>query len=179
MKVCTEITLLEDLLDGWRDILGCDYPAYRNHCFRVFNFCVALSGATAGRRDVIAIATGFHDIGIWTSRSFDYLGPSRILARDYLANTGRGSLADEVAAMIENHHKITPCRRDADGLVETFRRADWIDVSLGRLRFGLPRSFVHETLAAFPNAGFHGFLLAQTWRRMKTQPLSPLPMMRL
>ena len=62
--------------------------------------------------------------------------------------------------------------------VETFRRADWIDVSNGMLRFGLPRAVVREVRRTFPDAGFHRRLLQLTLRRFRRHPLSPLPMMR-
>jgi hypothetical protein len=179
MMVQTDIPLLEELLEGQREVLGSGRTGYRNHCFRVFNFCSTLSGANESEKDKIAIAAVFHDLGIWTHHTFDYLLPSQSLACDYLTGSGRSSWADEVLAMIGNHHKITSYRAESGGLIEAFRRADWIDVSLGWLRFGLTRSFVRETLSVFPNAGFHRFLLAQTWRRTKTHPLSPLPMMRL
>ncbi|MCF8197457.1 MAG: hypothetical protein K9J42_01725 [Sulfuritalea sp.] len=179
MIVETDVPLLDELLVSYRDIIGADFTAYRNHCFRVFNFCVAMADANAAERERLAIATAFHDLGIWSARSFDYLEPSQSLARDYLNASGRVAWIDEVTAMIGNHHKITcfqPCRLS---LVEVFRRADWIDVSLGWLSFGVPRIFIRQTLASFPNAGFHRMLLALAWRRTKAHPLSPLPMMRL
>ena len=46
----------------------------------------------------------------------------------------------EIEAMIVNHHKVTSARPDRQSLVESFRRADWIDVTRGLRRFGLPLS---------------------------------------
>jgi HD superfamily phosphodiesterase len=42
--------------------------------------CVAIAG---GRGDLekIAAAAVFHDLGIWTDRTFDYIAPSIALAR--------------------------------------------------------------------------------------------------
>lgn len=179
LNVEAEVPLLDELLGARLAIIGADFAAYRNHCFRVFNFCVALGDANEGERDRFAIATAFHDLGIWSERTFDYLEPSQDLARDYLLASGRSRWVDEVTAMIGNHHKITRVQRHPLSLIEVFRRADWIDVSLGWLRFGLPRSFIRQIQASFPNAGFHRMLLALTWQRTKSHPLSPLPMMRL
>ena len=53
-----------------------------------------------------------------------------------------------------------------------------VDVSVGLVRYGLPKSFVKEVLAAFPNAGFHKQLLQLFGQRMRTKPWSPMPMMR-
>jgi hypothetical protein len=38
----------------------------------------------------IAIAGVFHDLGIWTNKTFDYIAPSVVLAREYLAARGMG-----------------------------------------------------------------------------------------
>jgi ketol-acid reductoisomerase len=48
--------------------------------------------------------------------------------------------------MIREHHKIRRFRGEAAGMIEPFRRADWIDVSLGVLSFGLPRERMREIL---------------------------------
>lgn len=177
-SIATDIPLLEDILSAWRDVLGDAFPGYLNHCRRVYNFCAAFA-ADGGNPEKIAIAAAFHDLGIWSDGTFDYLAPSRRLLRLYLAESGRGGWADELVAMIENHHKLTPCRKHPGGLVEAFRKADWVDVSLGTRRWNLPLSFVAEVRAAFPNAGFHKTLLTLTRRRICSHPLSPLPMMKL
>jgi len=41
----------------------------------------------------------------------------------------------EIEAMIVDHHKVTPSRANQQWLVESFRRADWIDVSRGLRKF--------------------------------------------
>jgi len=64
--------------------------------------------------------------------------------------------------MIRLHHKLTRCVEGPDSLPEAFRRADLVDLSLGTIRFGLPRSFVRGVRDAFPNAGFHASL-ARAW----------------
>lgn len=178
MRVRTDIALLDEILAPARAAIGAAYPGYRNHCYRVFNFCDAYAGG-AGEPDKIAIAAAFHDLGIWTDGTFDYLAPSRRLARRHLAAAGRDGWSDEVEAMIDNHHKIGAWRGQPDWLVEPFRKADWADVSLGLLRWELPRPFMAEVFAALPNAGFHRTLLGLTLRRMRRHPFSPLPMMKL
>jgi hypothetical protein len=84
----------------------------------------------------------------------------------------------EIEAMIANHHKITPSGADPHWLVESFRRADWIDVSRGLRRFGLPRTFIAAVTAAWPNAGFHRRLVQLTLARFRKHPLTPLPMVK-
>ena len=80
--------------------------------------------------------------------------------------------------MIGEHHKFTRYRNNPSWLVEPFRKADWIDLSGGLLRYRLPDDFVADVLDAFPNAGFHAMLAKLTIKRLKSHPLSPLPMMK-
>ena len=104
-------------------------------------------GARALRRgslEKVALAAAFHDLGIWTAQTFDYLPPSIELACRHLECAGHGDWRETVAGMIREHHKIREFRGEAADIIEPFRRADWIDVSLGALSFGLPRERVRE-----------------------------------
>lgn len=179
MKIHEQVFVLDNILETWRDSLGVDFTAYRNHCCRVLTFCLAFSGESPEIVGKASIAAAFHDLGIWANHTLDYLAPSMRLATEYLIRADRTAWSEEIEAMIEQHHKIRRYTANPGWLVESFRKADWIDVSGGRLRFGLPSSFVAETLSAFPNAGFHKRLIELTWQRLKTHPFSPLPMMRL
>lgn len=172
------IELLDELLERHRADLGADFTAYRNHCSRVVNFCAALSSGEAGPLRKMAIAAAYHDLGIWTDHTFDYLPPSERLATDYLQAENKLEWIAEVTAMIGQHHKVTAYRAEPAALVEAFRKADMVDVSVGLVRYGLPKSFVKDVLAAFPNAGFHKRLAQLFGRRLRTKPWSPMPMMR-
>ncbi len=176
--VVSHSTLLDDVLAGYRTLLGVDYDAYRNHCMRVFNFCCALAGESTAVEGKIAIAAVFHDLGIWTEKTFDYLIPSQLLARRYLEKSFKASWSKEIDAMIGEHHKLTRYRANPSWLVEPFRKADLIDLSGGLIRYRLPDDFVSDVLDAFPNAGFHKKLLALSIVRLKSHPFSPLPMMK-
>lgn len=169
---------LDALLERHADALGADFPAYRNHSYRVANFHHLLAADTPIDLDLLAVAAAYHDLGIWTARTFDYLQPSIALATAYLAEIGRSEWSGEVAAMIDNHHKLTRCRPPLPPSAETFRRADWVDVSRGRLRFGLARCAVRDVLALFPNAGFHRTLARLSGQRLLRHPWRPLPMLR-
>lgn len=175
----TEIAALDEVLDAHAAALAADFRAYRNHTYRVANLCAALSPDVPGRMEKIALAAAFHDLGIWTDGTFDYLAPSVRLARAHLARAGRSEWEDEITAMISEHHKLSRARAEPGSLVEPFRRADWIDVTRGLRTFGLPRSLLREVFAAWPDAGFHWRLVRLGLRRLRTHPLSPLPMFRL
>ena len=97
----------------------------------------------------------------------------------YLVARGREDWTAEIEGMIADHHKITPSTADPDSLIEAFRRADWIDVTRGLRRFGIPRPFVARLFATWPSAGFHWRLVTLTLDRFRSHPLTPLPMVRL
>lgn len=161
-----------------------DFIAYRNHVYRVANLCLAIAGGRdrrAGQDDLerIAVAAAFHDLGIWTHRTFDYIAPSVALAREHLLAGARADWLPEIEAMIVDHHKITSADPHRPSLVEPFRRADWIDVSRGFRTFGLPRSIIAAVFTAWPDDGFHRRLLELTVDRFLKHPLTPLPMVRL
>jgi hypothetical protein len=78
--------------------------------------------------------------------------------------------------MIVNHHKITTCPPGTPVLAESFRRADWIDVTRGSRRFGLSRAVVNTIVTGWPSAGFHRRLVQLTLDRWWRHPLNPLPM---
>lgn len=171
--------VLDSILESWRTHLGEDFTAYRNHCYRVLNFCIAFCGDNGETMNKVSIAVAFHDLGIWANNTYDYLGPSQQLAREYLAKSNQDGWCEEIETMIEQHHRIRKFKTNPGWLVEPFRKADWLDVSRGKLSFGLPSALVTEILAKFPNSGFHKRLIALTKQRLKTHPFSPLPMMRL
>jgi len=176
-SLLTRIPAIDDVLSEHATALGEDFVAYRNHVYRIVNLCVAMAGRS--EPDKIAVAAVFHDLGIWTNGTFDYIAPSIALARDYLAARGRQGWTAEIEGMIEYHHKITPATVEPDSLIEAFRRADWIDVTLGLRRFGLPRQFVAGLFETWPSAGFHWRLVTLTLERFRHHPLTPWPMVRL
>jgi hypothetical protein len=173
----TRIPTIDDVLDDHATALRDDFVGYRNHVYRIVNLCVAISGRS--ELEKIAVAAVFHDLGIWTNHTFDYIAPSITLAHDYLVARARQDWIAEVEGMIANHHKITPSTGFPDSLIEGFRRADWIDVTRGLRGFGVPRPFVTQLLATWPSAGFHWRLVTLTLERFRSHPLTPLPMVRL
>lgn len=175
----TTVPLLDELLERYAPALGGDFRAYRNHTYRVANFCTVLARDGETTRQKIAVAAAFHDLGIWTDHTFDYVPPSERLAHSYLVQAGHADWAPEISAMIHEHHKITPYRTNSTWLVEAFRRADLVDISRGIITFGMARKFLRQVFTAFPNAGFHKRLIELSLRWFLSHPLNPLPMYRL
>jgi hypothetical protein len=171
-------------LAPWIAQLGSDHRAYKHHITRVLLLCDRLhqrakptSRDAPSRRTEYLTAAVFHDLGIWTAGTLDYLAPSIELACHWLTNENQQHLEPLVTEMIEQHHKI----RQADAItspVEVFRRADTIDVTVGLRRFGLPLHEYRTIARHYPDAGFHRRLIALACKRLQTNPTSPMPMLR-
>lgn len=166
---------IEELLCRFYPVLGKDYPKYRNHVYRVFLNCL-LEDARQGQQEKYAIAAVFHDIGIWTASTIDYLQPSIAQLEEYLAQSKKETWTDEITLMIYWHHKITRYNGLYWQTVENFRKADWIDVTLGIGVFGDKRKHIGQYRRMFPNSGFHRFLLRRILRNWLAHPWHPLPM---
>jgi hypothetical protein len=176
MTLLTDLPTVERVLDDHASVLGDDRIGYRNHVYRVVNLCLAVAGDNPVDLEKLAVTAVFHDLGIWTNHTFDYIAPSVALAREHLARRGLTGWIPEIEATIVNHHKVTASRTDGQPLIESFRRADWIDVSRGLRRFSLPRTFIATVFATWPDAGFHRRLVELTIDRWWKHPLNPLPM---
>ena len=178
MAIEASIPLLEEILGAWEQQIGKDYAAYRNHVYRMVHYCFALRDCSEEERNKIVVAGCFHDIGIWSDGTIDYLPPSVVRAREYLQEKGLSAWDEEIALMIDQHHKLRTWRDARYPLVEVFRKADLVDVSLGLVKFGLPAKLVSEVKAQFPNQGFHKRLgqLAGGW--FAGHPLSPPPFLK-
>jgi len=176
--VIKDIDLLEQIIDRFATCLGNDRSGYRNHVYRLINLCDLQAALTPTDLEKVVIAGAFHDLGIWTANTFDYLLPSRQLAVAFLTEHGQQAWIDDVTHMIDDHHKVSAASRNPQHLAEIFRRADWVDVSLGLLTFGLDRRKLRAIRQAFPNAGFHRRLMTLSTRRLLSHPCDPLPMVK-
>jgi hypothetical protein len=154
-------------------VIGDDLATYRNHVYRGLTYQQRLLGRSVVSND-LALAWAVHDLGIWTAGTFDYILPSAELAHQHAAEAHVENLP-LVLEMVRMHHKI---RSVEDPHVETFRRADRIDVLAGTLRGRLGRAEINEVTKALPYHGFHRFLLRQAARNFVRHPLRPLPMYR-
>ncbi|MEX0722651.1 MAG: HD domain-containing protein [Gracilimonas sp.] len=167
--------VIDNILSTHQIGLGKHYNKYRNHVYRVFNYCLLLDASPANKKKY-AIASAFHDLGIWTNHTFDYLEPSIRLAKDYLSKIGNKEWQDEISLMIDMHHKKSIYRGQFSQTVETFRKADWVDVSLGRKTFGLSTTSIKAIQKLFKNDGFTLFLILKGIKNFLRHPSNPLPM---
>lgn len=178
MPALPTFALVDEILDLHAQALGPDLPAYRNHVTRVLHFVFAMDPQLQGKAQPLLIAGAFHDLGIWTAHTFDYLDPSSELAHDYLRAHGLQPLWPEVDSVIQQHHKLRSYTGPFAQSVDAFRRADRVDLSLGLIRSGLQREFVQAVRGQFPNSGFHARLAVLSGRQFRRTPLNPFPMVR-
>jgi hypothetical protein len=79
---------IDDVLDThWRGDRNLLAP-YRNHVLRMTSVCRALSDAVDPSE--LGFAGAFHDLGVWTVPTWDYLSLSSQMAREWLAAYGTG-----------------------------------------------------------------------------------------
>jgi len=166
--------IIESLLQKYKPSLGPDYEKYRNHVYRVFLNCLLIDNETNNKMKY-SITAVFHDIGIWTNNTFDYLHPSIRQAEVYLHEINKREWIEEITGMIYWHHKITRYKGNHELTVETFRKADWIDVSLGLRTFGYDKLAIGKIRKKLPNRGFHWFLIKEAFNNSLKHPLNPIP----
>lgn len=171
-----EEPLIEEILGPHQRALGERHDGVRNHAYRMLNFGRLFAPAEPFRDERIAIMAAFHDLPAFLDWHLeDYLERAAALADDYLE---AAEWCAEMRLMIENHHRIRPYRAPGGALVEATRRADWIDVSVGALRFGLPRDYLRQVDAAFPFRAAYRQALKSLAGYAVRHPLRPLPMLR-
>jgi len=178
LKIFEDIALVSEILNKWKPELGVDHRGYENHVNRMIRFCFMLHDWNEKEQTKIIIAACFHDLGIWTHNTFDYIQPSISLAEDYLQENKLKAWTAEISTMIESHHKLTPYENRDLRSVEIFRQADLIDVTLGCIRFGLTKDQVRGVKRQFPNAEFHKRLAKLIFSRFTTHPFKPFPMVK-
>ena len=172
------IELLDDILVGYRSVIGGGYDGYRNHVYRMVNFCLALGETSDEETEKIVIAGCFHDIGIWTGDTFDYLPPSIVAANEYLERNGLGGWSGAITRMIDEHHKVRTVSGGDERLAEIFRKGDLVDFSLGIVKCGVSRQTIAAVKRQFPNAGFHKGLVKLAGRWICRHPLNPIPVLK-
>lgn len=181
--------LLDSILESYKAVIGDALKPYRNHCQRMYHYACYLSSKLLSASSSsttaeelctkYAIAAAFHDIGLWTAYTVDYLDPSEAEAKKYCLANGKESWIEEIGLMITRHHQILQGSLATDSTVEIFRRADLVDFSWGWIRWGVPRSYVLKIQKEIPNAGFHAYLVIRLAEWLPRNPLNPAPMFRL
>ena len=175
VDIVTESGLIDDILGPHQKGLGVGYIGYRNHCFRMLNVGRYLVPDAPHRDDRFAIMSAFHDLPFFLDGDLDYLGRASGWASDYLEAMGRSEWEPEMRLMIHNHHKVRPYTGEYAPMVDAMRKADWIDVTFTKVRFGIPRRFIAEMRATFPlNEAYKGYPDLNWRERFSLYPLGAM-----
>jgi len=178
MSIEVNIPLLEEILGEWKTIIDKDFEAYKNHVYRMLHYCFYLHKTTEEERHKLIIAACFHDLGLWSDNTVDYLPPSIILARKYLQQNKLEHWSTEIELIIDMHHKVTAYTNSDYPLVEIFRKSDLADFSLGLIKGDISADYVARIKTTFPNAGFHKMLCKEQGKWLLKHPLNPFPIMK-
>lgn len=179
MMIEEKLQLVDEILGNWKTVIGENYEGYKNHVYRMIHFCFAIKDCNIEERQKVIIAACFHDLGLFTENTVDYLPPSIMLAKKYLVEKNLTDWTEEIELMIDMHHKITAYKDSRYPLVEFFRQGDLVDFSLGFVKFTVSPDYVDLVKSKFPNAGFHKMLLKITLKWIVKHPLNPAPIMKL
>lgn len=178
MLIEQNIPLLEAILAEWKTVIDKDFEGYKNHVYRMLNFCFFLHKATEEEKQKLIISACFHDIGLWSDKTVDYLPPSIVLAQQYLQQNKLEHWSSEIELIIDMHHKLTEYKNNDFPLVEVFRKADLADFSLGLIKGNISKDYITQVKAAFPNAGFHKMLCKEQGKWLLKHPLTPFPILK-
>lgn len=150
---------VEALFEPYREQIGTDFPAYRNHVYRTITYAMHFLGSAQAHEPLVETAFVYHDLGLWTDHELAYLEPSEALALADNSKQGWGLDPEALKGAIHWHHKIMPYKGPHQDVIEACRKADWIDASMGLVRKGMSRAAIREVEAVFPVLGFHQTLL--------------------
>jgi hypothetical protein len=177
MEIVQHNTIIDQILSAYKTELAKHFEKYKNHVYRVYNLTIPYLSDEEDKK-IMSIAAAFHDLGIWTNKTFNYLIPSVELARRYSEIKGLNQEKIlEIGFIINEHHKLTGIKTSQ--LAEIFRQADLIDLTLGAFRKGRGRRHIKCVRKAFPNKGFHWYLLKIFLVNLVQHPLKPLPMYKI
>lgn len=166
--------IMDSIFSDYEAVLSRDFQPYRNHCFRVFNY---MEYFFLSDRDayVAAVLIPFHDLGIWTHKTMDYLQASCEEAESYVNKHKIEISRDTIHDVIKHHHKLTSATTE---LAEKLRKADLIDLSQGFIRYNLPKSLFKEIKKSYPYLGFHHRIYSKVMNYAWRHPLKPFPMLK-
>jgi len=177
MICVTQNEIIDQILHSFKKELGNNYEAYKNHVYRVYNYSLPYIQSENDIK-IISIAAAFHDLGIWTNNTFDYLKPSIDLAIQYAINNNLdNSTLIEIETIISEHHKLS--RVKTSKLAEIFRQSDMVDLTLGIIRKSRNKNDIKVIRSTFPNRGFHAYLFKLFFKNLVKHPTKPLPMYKL
>ncbi len=166
---------MDYILAHYRTQIGTDFERYNGHCYRVLNY-VNLFGLEKEELYAASVIIPFHDLGIWTHHSMDYLDNSVREAKRFFHEKNMGVEDELIDSMILDHHKMTSTK---SSLAEKLRKADLMDLSFGFIHFGRPGSQLKAIKSAFPSHGFQWDIYRKVTGYAVRHLGNPFPMMKI
>ena len=166
--------MIESILREYRSTLKGAYDGYMNHALRVNAITQHL--CKGANKAEIEIASAFHDLGVWIYDTMDYLDPSVTCALNYVEKEGIKVDKNLIADLIFYHHQLRPYKKNET--VESFRKADLIDLSNGLVKCGFPKEAYQKLIVSYPRHGFTKYIAKKALMHAVTHPMHPLPMIR-
>ena len=165
---------IESILENYEAVIGEDFIAYKNHCYRVFNY-MKLMDLTEREEEQCSVMLPFHDLGIWTNKTMDYLPSSIQLAINYIQNKNLDIEENLIENFIGNHHRVF---KNKGTLEEKIRKADLIDLSFGIIRFGISKKNIKEIKTEFPANKFQKETYKKVFKHAWLNLRNPFPMLK-
>jgi len=175
MEVIHQNESFEIIFDKFKDLLGNNAMGYRGHCYRVLNYMHYLK-LSEQDMEIVAVAIPFHDIGVWSHNTMDYLEVSFLEARKYIRMNKLTVDEEQIETLILDHHTIRSLK-DRD-LAEKMRKADLVDLSFGLIHFNIPSTFIRSVHKSFPYQGFQKNIYGKVIRYAFQNPKKPFPMLK-
>lgn len=174
-EITRECNYMDKIFLDYQEELGDDFTRYSNHCYRLLNY-LQLMELDDNEDYKCRILLPFHDLGIWTHKTMNYLPPSIELAVAYVKKNNIEIEESEIIGFIGNHHKIT---KNKITIEEKLRKADLIDLTNGIVPLGLSSRKLKEIRSVFPSLGFQKLIYWKVIKHGIGNITNPFPMLKL
>lgn len=174
MEIIEQSSTIDEILNAHHLDLGKDHLGYSGHCYRLLNY-VRLMEISEEDMLLLEVTIAYHDLGIWTNKTMDYLEPSWQLAKAYVEKHQLDIDLNHLELIIKGHHKLGVISNSP--LAEHLRKADQIDLSFGTISHGIDKVGAKQIRAMFPNHGFQMKVLRKVTAYAFCHPLKPFPML--
>jgi hypothetical protein len=174
MEIIQRNAVIDEVLSHHHLALGKDLLGYSGHCYRLLNY-VRFLGMDDRDLPLMEVAIAFHDLGVWTDQTMDYIEPSVKLAEQYVLKEELEIDLQHLRLLIAGHHHLSGIENSP--LAELLRKADLIDLSFGAISCGLPKKVFREIKKHFPYNGFQTMIFKKVALYAISHPLRPFPMM--
>eukprot|EP01083_Nonionella_stella_P017752 49731_1 len=171
---------LEEYLSKHKEMISkhgeIEYEAYRRHLYRNLNYALYLldGGNPTFRKnrakymELMEVAEVYHDIGLWSGDAVNHVYPSiAFMNKQNFTETSNNKYSEDdielIYDMAKYHHKLTAFSSGDklhDSIVNAFREANFVDLSEGYLKWGIPARIVRKVRETIPDThpGFHDIL---------------------